>query len=73
LESIAKEYPEVAESFAIQAGREVRVILVPEKSKDDDVQMLAVKIRDRIKNEVTYPGTVTVTVIRETRAHAIAK
>jgi ribonuclease Y len=73
LESIAKEYPKVAESFAIQAGREVRVILVPEKSKDDDVQMLAVKIRDRIKNEVTYPGTVTVTVIRETRAHAIAK
>jgi ribonucrease Y len=73
LEQIAMEYPEVEQAYAIQAGREVRVILVPEKSKDDDVQVLAVKIRDRIKNEVTYPGTVTVTVIRETRDYQVAK
>ncbi len=73
LETIAKEYPEVDQAFAIQAGREVRVILVPEKSKDDDVQILALKIRDRIKNEMTYPGTVTVTVIRETRGAEVAK
>ncbi len=73
LETISKEYPEVAEAYAIQAGREIRVILIPEKSKDDDVTMLSVKIRDRIKNEVTYPGTVTVTVIRETRSQSIAK
>ena len=73
LETIAKEYPEVDLAYAIQAGREVRVILIPEKSKDDDVQVLALKIRDRIKNEMTYPGTVTVTVIRETRSQEVAK
>lgn len=73
LETIAKEYPEVEQAYAIQAGREVRVILMPEKSKDDDVQVLALKIRDRIKNEMTYPGTVTVTVIRETRDQQVAK
>lgn len=73
LETIAKEYPEVDQAYAIQAGREVRVILIPEKSKDDDVQVLALKIRDRIKNEMTYPGTVTVTVIRETRGQEVAK
>ena len=73
LEEIAKSYPEVAEAFAIQAGREVRVILIPEKSKDDDVQILALKIRDRVKNEMTYPGTVTVTVIREKRGQEVAK
>lgn len=73
LETIAKEYPEVEQAYAIQAGREVRVILIPEKSKDDDVTVLAVKIRDRIKNEMTYPGTVTVTVVRETRGQEVAK
>ena len=72
LETIATSYPEVDHAFAIQAGREVRVILIPEKSKDDDVQVLAMKIRDRVKNEMTYPGTVTVTVIRETRGHQVA-
>ncbi len=73
LESIANSYEEVAESYAIQAGREIRVILKPEKSKDDDVTVLAAKIRDEIKDNVTYPGTVTVTVIRETRFHEVAK
>jgi ribonuclease Y len=72
LETIATSYPEVDHAFAIQAGREVRVILVPEKSKDEDVQVLAMKIRDRVKNEMTYPGTVTVTVIRETRGQHVA-
>ncbi len=73
LETIAKSYPQVDQAYAIQAGREVRVILIPEKSKDDDVQVLALKIRDRIKNEMTYPGTVTVNVIRETRQTEVAK
>jgi len=73
LEEIATSYPEVDHAYAIQAGREVRVMLVPEKSKDDDVQVLALKIRDRIKNEMTYPGTVTVTVQRETRSQEVAK
>ncbi len=72
LETIATSYPEVDHAFAIQAGREVRVLLIPEKSKDDDVQVLALKIRDRVKNEMTYPGTVTVTVIRETRGQQVA-
>lgn len=72
LETIAMEYAEVDHAFAIQAGREIRVILIPEKSKDDDVQVLAMKIRDRVKNEMTYPGTVTVTVIRETRNQQVA-
>lgn len=73
LEEIANTYPEVAKSYAIQAGREIRVILEPANSKDDDVTVLSNKIRDEIKEKLTYPGTVTVTVIRETRGQAIAK
>jgi ribonucrease Y len=73
LEQIAMEHKEVAQAFAIQAGREVRVILEPERSKDDDVNAISLQIRDEIKNSMTYPGTVTVTVIREMRAQNIAK
>ncbi|MBQ6154857.1 ribonuclease Y [bacterium] len=73
LEKIANEHPEVAKSYAIQAGREIRVILEPKASKDDDVVVLADRIRDEIKQQLTYPGTVTVTVIRETRGQAVAK
>ncbi len=73
LEEIATNYKEVKQAYAIQAGREIRVLLRPEISKDDDVIVLSQKIRDEIKNNVTYPGTVTVTVIRETRAREIAK
>lgn len=73
LEEIASAYPEVAKAYAIQAGREVRVILEPTTSKDDDVTVLSGKIRDQIKEQLTYPGTVTVTVIRETRGQAVAK
>jgi len=73
LEEIATSYEEVKQAYAIQAGREIRVLLRPEVSKDEDVIVLSQKIRDEIKNNVTYPGTVTVTVIRETRAREIAK
>ncbi len=73
LEDIAMNYKEVKQAYAIQAGREIRVLLEPEKSKDSDVQVLSLKIRDEIKNSVTYPGTVTVTVIRETRGREVAK
>lgn len=73
LEAIALEHKEVAQAFAIQAGREVRVILEPERSKDDDVNALSLQIRDEIKSSMTYPGTVTVTVIREMRAQNVAK
>ena len=73
LEEIAMQYPEVRQAYAIQAGREIRVLLEPEKSKDNDVTVLSTKIRDEIKEKVTYPGTVTVTVIRELRGQKIAK
>lgn len=73
LETIAESYEEVKESYAIQAGREIRVLLDPQESKDADVEVLANKIRDEIKEKVTYPGTVTVTVMRETRSQAVAK
>lgn len=73
LESIAMAYPGVQHAYAIQAGREIRVLLEPEKTKDDDVTVLSTKIRDEIKEKVTYPGTVTVTVSRETRAAQVAK
>lgn len=73
LEEIANSYKEVKESYAIQAGRELRVLLNPEQSKEDDVIVLAGKIKDEIEEKVTYPGTVTVTVIRETRAEGVAK
>lgn len=72
LEAIATAYSGVKQAYAIQAGREIRVILDPDQSKDDDVKVLSQKIRDEIKNNVTYPGTVTVTVLRETRAQQVA-
>ncbi|MBP7768648.1 ribonuclease Y [Candidatus Woesebacteria bacterium] len=72
LEQIATKYDEVEQAYAIQAGREVRVLLKPAKSKDDDVRILSLKIRDEIKNTMTYPGTVTVTVSRETRNQEVA-
>jgi ribonuclease Y len=73
LEKIALEHQEVGKAYAIQAGREVRVILEPTTSKDDDVTVLADRIRDEIKEQLTYPGTVTVTVLREVRGVAVAK
>lgn len=72
LEEIAKRYDAVKNAYAIQAGREVRVILEPERSKDDDVTSLSLKISEEIQNKMTYPGTVTVTVIRETRGQSVA-
>lgn len=73
LETIAMSYEEVKQAYALQAGRELRVLLLPEKSKDDDVTVLANKIRDRVQKEVIVPGSVTVTVIREFRDQAMTK
>lgn len=73
LETIANSYDEVKNAYAVQAGRELRVILIPEKSKDDDVTVLANKIRDRVAKEVIVPGSVKVTVIREFRDQASTK
>lgn len=73
IEAIAMSKPGVSEAFAISAGREVRVMVDPGKATDDEAVRLASEIRDEIKEKLTYPGTVTVTVIRETRATQVAK
>lgn len=72
LEQIAMTHAGVKEAFAIQAGREIRVLLSPEETKDDDVTVIATRIRDEIKEKMTYPGTVTVNVIRELRDSKVA-
>lgn len=72
LEQIALAHQGVKEAFAIQAGREIRVLLNPEETKDDDVTVIAAGIRDEIKEKMTYPGTVTVNVIRELRDSKVA-
>ncbi len=73
LEEIAKKHQGVKEAYAIQAGREVRVIVDPQKISDAEIVKLAHDIKTEIKETMTYPGTVTVNVIRETRASDIAK
>jgi ribonuclease Y len=73
MESLALSYPGVEKTFAIQAGRELRVIVEAEKISDKDSEALAFNIAERIQTEMTYPGQVKVTVIRETRAVSYAK
>ena len=73
LEETALAYPGVLKSYAIQAGRELRVFVESEKVTDEKASELAFQISDKIQNEMTYPGQVKVTVIRETRAISYAK
>ena len=73
LEKIAMDFDGVEKSYAIQAGREVRVMVVPEKVNDARCALIAHDIKERIENELTYPGQIKVTVIREMRANEIAK
>ena len=73
LEEIAKEFNGVSESYAIQAGREVRVIVKPDAISDDDMPFLAREICKKIENELDYPGQIKVNVIRESRASEYAK
>lgn len=73
LEEISKSFQGVDKVFAIQAGREVRVVVKPDKVDDLASHKLAREIRDKIENELTYPGHIKVTVIREIRANEIAK
>lgn len=73
LEEIGDSFEGVKKSYAIQAGREIRVIAIPEKLDDNGCYRVAREIKTRIENELTYPGQVKVTVIRETRASATAK
>ncbi len=73
LEQIAFGFPGVQKAYAIQAGRELRVIVKSEQVTDDQVKQLSFEITQKIQTEMTYPGQVKVTVIRETRAVNIAK
>jgi ribonucrease Y len=73
LENLALEYPGVTKSYAIQAGRELRVLVESEKVSDSDADQLSLDISNKIMNEMTYPGQVRVTVIREKRAVSIAR
>ena len=73
LEQLALSYPGVLKTYAIQAGRELRVIVGAEKIDDKDTERLSNDIAHKIQTEMTYPGQVKVTVIRETRAVSFAK
>jgi len=72
LEHIADSFRGVAKAYAIQAGRELRIIVEPSKVSDDESLWLSRDIATRIEREVQYPGEIKVTVIRETRAVEIA-
>ena len=73
LEAIAKENPHIIEAHAIQAGREVRVILDAKRADDATAFAIAEAIAKRIEAEMTFPGEIKVTVLREVRAEAIAR
>ena len=73
LEAIAMSYPGVTKTYAIQAGRELRVIVGADKMNDAEAEALSGDIATKIQNEMTYPGQVKITVIRETRSVAYAK
>ena len=73
MESIALSYPGVMKTYAIQAGRELRVIVGAEKISDMESEQLSRDIAKKIQDEMTYPGQVKITVIRETRSVSYAK
>lgn len=73
LEQVALSYPGVLKTYAIQAGRELRVIVGADKITDEETEKLSSEIAKRIQDEMTYPGQVKITVIRETRSISFAK
>ena len=73
LESLASEFKGVEKGYAIQAGRELRIIVESEKISDDEAIWLSRDIAKRVEAELTYPGQIKVTVIRETRAVEYAR
>lgn len=73
MEDLALSYPGVLKTYAIQAGRELRVIVGSEKVNDADAEKMSFEIAKKIQDEMTYPGQVKITVIRETRAISYAK
>ncbi len=73
LEDIANPHKGVDKTFAIQAGREIRVMVVPEQVSDSDMVLLARDIAKQIENELEYPGQIKVNIIRESRVTDYAK
>ena len=73
LENLGMSYPGVIKTYAIQAGRELRVIVGADQVSDADLELLSADIAKKIQDEMTYPGQVKITVIRETRAVSVAK
>ena len=73
LEEIASSFDEVEKSYAIQAGREIRIFVTPEKITDLETKKLSRSIADKIEQELKYPGEIKVNVIRETRAVELAQ
>ena len=73
LETIAHDFPGVESCYALQAGRDVRVVIEPEKISEGEAQSIARNICERIEKEMNYPGQIKVTVIRETRSVDYAK
>ena len=73
VENIASSFRGVEKSFAIAAGREVRVIVIPEQVSDADLTKLAHDVSDKIHDSITYPGQIRVIVVRETRAESVAR
>ena len=73
LENIANAFPGVDKSYAVQAGRDLRIIVDSHKVKDDEATLMSRDIAKAIEDQLTYPGQIRVTVIRETRAVEYAK
>ena len=73
MEDLAASYPGVTKSYASQAGRELRVIVGADEVTDDQAARLSADIAQKIQEEMTYPGQVKITVIRETRSVSYAK
>jgi ribonuclease Y len=73
LETIANSFEGVEKTYAIQAGREIRVMVMPDKLDDLGCHRVAREIKEKIEAEMTYPGQIKVTVIRESRAQEVAK
>ena len=73
LERISNSFKGVEKSFAVQAGRELRIIVEPKAITDDEAAMLAQEVARKIESEMTYPGQIKVTVIRETRTSEYAR